>query len=258
MMKKVTRRQFIGTSAFLGIGSVLFSKNLAAVSYPDLIKATTLKGKKVLYVYGGWEGHEPKESADVFVPWLQSEGADVIVSETLDSYLDEALMQSLDLIVQNWSMGKITPQHEKNLLNTIKNGCGFAGWHGGIGDSFRENTEYQFMVGGQFVAHPGNIIEYTVNITTPENEITKGLKDFNIRSEQYYLHVDPNIKVLATTTFSGEHAPWIKGAVVPVVWKKRYGKGRVFYSSLGHVMKDFEIHEVFEIQKRGIKWAVKK
>lgn len=152
-------------------------------------------------------------------------------------------------------MGKLSPQQEKVLLNTIKNGCGFTGWHGGTGDSFRENTEYQFMSGGQFVAHPGGIIDFEVRITDHHDEITRGLNNFNMRSEQYYMHVDPNMKVLATTTFSGEHAPWIEGSVMPVVWKKYYGKGRVFHSTLGHVMKDFEVPEALEIQKRGIRWA---
>lgn len=255
-MKNVTRRKFISASLLLA-GSFLLPKNAISAN-TFLWENNSLKGKKVLYIYGGWEGHEPKGSAELFVPWLRSEGAEVIVSETLDSYLDESLLQSLDLIIQNWSMGKITTEQEKNLLNAVRNGCGFAGWHGGIGDSFRENTEYQFMVGGQFVAHPGNIIDYVVNITDKKDEITKGLNDFSIRSEQYYMHVDPSIEVLATTTFSGEHARWVEGVIMPVIWKKRYAKGRVFYSSLGHVMKDFEIPEVLEIQKRGIRWAVKK
>ena len=69
------------------------------------------------------------------------------------------------------------------------------------------------------------------------------------------MHVDPNVKVLATTTFSGEHAEWIDGATMPVVWKKTYGKGRVFYTSLGHVAKDFDVPEALEILKRGIRWA---
>ena len=254
-MKNVSRRKFIGSSIALGVGSALLPKNLMAQTMPSNPKKTTLKGKKILYVYGGWEGHEPKESVDLFVPWMRSEGAEVIVSDTVESYEDTELMKSLDLIIQVISMGKISQTQEKILLETIKNGCGFAGWHGGTGDSFRENTEYQFMTGGQFVAHPGGIIDFTVKITDHNDEITKGLKDFNIRSEQYYMHVDPNVKVLATTTFSGEHAPWIDGSVIPVVWKKQYAKGRVFHSTLGHVMKDFEVHEALEIQKRGIRWA---
>jgi len=211
--------------------------------------------KRALIVWGGWEGHEPKQCADIFAPWLQSQGYEVIVSNTLDTYTDKELMQSLNLIVPIWTMGTITPEQEAGLLDAVRSGVGIAGWHGGMGDSFRNNTEYQFMVGGQWVAHPGNIVDYEVNIIKPEDPIVAGLSDFKMHSEQYYMHVDPSNEVLATTTFSGEYCEWIAGTVMPVVWKRRYGKGRVFYSSLGHVAKDFEVPEALEIVKRGMLWA---
>lgn len=215
----------------------------------------TLKGKKVLFVYGGWKGHDPEPSRDLFVPWLRKEGADVTVSDTLDAYLDEDLMSSLDLVVQIWTMGEISKDQEKGLLNAIRNGCGIAGWHGGLGDAFRNNVEYQFMVGGQWVSHPGGVIDYRVNIIDQGDYVTRDLSDFDMHSEQYYMQIDPNVKVLAATTFTDEHAHWIGDAVVPQVWKKYYGDGRVFYSALGHVIGDFEVHEALEIQKRGIRWA---
>lgn len=211
--------------------------------------------KRALIVWGGWEGHEPDKCAQIFAPWLQSQGYEVIVSNTLDTYTDKELMQSLSLIVPIWTMGTITPEQEAGLLDAVRSGVGIAGWHGGMGDSFRNNTEYQFMVGGQWVAHPGNIIDYEVNIIKPEDPIVAGLSDFKMHSEQYYMHVDPSNEVLATTTFSGEYCEWIAGTVMPVVWKRRYGKGRVFYSSLGHVAKDFEVPEALEIMKRGMLWA---
>lgn len=214
-----------------------------------------LKGKKVLFVWGGWDGHEPAPCRDLFVPWMESEGADVIVKDNLDCYTDSVLMSQVDLIVQTWTMGQITGEQESGLLKAIRNGAGMAGWHGGMGDSFRNNVEYQFMVGGQWVAHPGGVIDYDVNIINHKDPVTAGLKDFHMKSEQYYVHVDPNVKVLVTTTFNGDHASWIDGAVIPVTWKKSYGKGRVFYSSLGHVVKDFEVPEALEIMKRGIRWA---
>jgi type 1 glutamine amidotransferase len=216
--------------------------------------ASPLKGKKVLFVWGGWMGHEPDKCRDIFVPWMESEGAIVTVSNTLDSYVDTDL-KSFDLIVQTWTMGTITAPQEKALLEAVKSGVGIAGWHGGLGDSFRNNPEYQFMVGGQWVAHPGGVIDYSVQITNKKDPVTKGLTDFNMHSEQYYVHVDPNVKVLATTTFSDKNAEWIGGNIIPVAWKKQYGKGRVFYSSLGHVAADFSVPQAFEIQKRGIRWA---
>ncbi len=213
--------------------------------------------KLALIVWGGWEGHEPEQGANLFAPFLREHDYDVEVSHTLDAYLDEAKLSSVDIIIPIWTMDTITPEQEKGLLNAVKNGTGIAGWHGCMADSFRTSTEYQFMVGGQWVAHPGNIIDYEVHFTNTNDPITAGLHDFHMHSEQYYMHVDPLNEVLATTTFSGEYAPWIAGCVMPVVWKKRWGQGRVFYSSLGHVRRDFDVPETLEIMKRGILWASK-
>ena len=212
-------------------------------------------GRRALFVRGGWEGHEPEKTAGIFASFLRKHGFEVEVSDTLDSYLDEERMRSLDLVVQVWSMGEISDEQERGLLEVVKGGVGFAGWHGGVADTFRNNPNYQFMVGGQFVAHPGNTVEYEVNVADREDPITAGLSDFQMCSEQYYLHVDPHVEVLATTTFSGDHAPWIEGAVVPVAWKKRWGEGRVFYCSLGHVAADFDVPEARELVGRGMLWA---
>jgi type 1 glutamine amidotransferase len=208
-----------------------------------------------LFVCGGWEGHEPGKSAEIFARILRGKGYEVEISYTLDSYLDEDRMSALDLIVQVWSMGEITGEQERGLLEAVKGGVGLAGWHGGLADSFRNNPNFQFMVGGQFVAHPGNVIEFEVNIVDRANPITAGLEDFEMRSEQYYMHVDPHNHILATTTFSGEHAPWIEGATLPVAWTKRWGEGRVFYCSLGHDAADFEVPEARELVQRGMLWA---
>ena len=211
--------------------------------------------KSALVVWGGWEGHEPKQCADIFAPYLQQQGYEVEVSDTLDAYLDKDRMMSLSLVVPIWTMGTITGEQQAGLLEAVSSGVGIAGWHGGMADSFRNNTSYQFMVGGQWVAHPGGIIDYEVNITRPDDPIVAGLSDFAMRSEQYYMHTDPGNEVLATTTLSGEHAAWIEGTVMPVVWKRKWGEGRVFYTSLGHVAADFQVPEALEIVKRGMLWA---
>ena len=124
-------------------------------------------------------------------------------------------------------------------------------------NELRQETDYQFMVGGQWVAHPGGVIDYRVNITNHTDPITAGLEDFDMHSEQYYMHVDPANEVLATTTFNGDHAPWIDGTVMPVVWKRAYGQARIFYCSLGHVAKDFEVASAREIVRRGMLWATR-
>jgi hypothetical protein len=152
-------------------------------------------------------------------------------------------------------MGTIAKEPLKGLLDAVKGGTGIAGWHGGLGDAYRQETEYRYMVGGDWVAHPGGIIDYEVQITDREDPITAGLSDFPVKSEQYLMHVNPNNKVLATTRFTGAVDPWIDGSTMPVVWKKVYGKGRVFYTSLGHTADVFDIPQALAIMQRGILWA---
>ncbi len=211
--------------------------------------------KNALLVWGGWEPHEPRQCIARFEPFLAEKGFAATISDSLDVFANAAAMRQFDLIVPCWTMGTLNAEQETGLLEAVRAGAGIAGWHGGMGDAFRENTAYQFMVGGQFVEHPGGIITYTVTITQPEDPIMDGIADFNMTSEAYYMHVDPSNDVLAVTTFTGAHCPWVDGCVMPVVWKRSYGEGRVFYSSLGHVATDFDVPECFEIMKRGMLWA---
>lgn len=252
--RSLSRRKFLEKIVLTSAGAIISTRAFSQLTANNP-KSPSLQGKSVLMVWGGWMGHEPKKCIDIFAPWIKEQGATVTISDTLDIYLNQDLMNSVDLIVQVWTMGTITGEQEKALLNAVRNGTGLAGWHGGLADSFRQNTEYQFMVGGQWVAHPGGIIDYEVNIVDHEDPVTKGISDFKMHSEQYYMHVDPNVKVLATTTYNADHADWIDGTVIPVVWKKMYSKGRVFYHSLGHHAVDFNVPEALEITKRGILWA---
>ncbi|PTX98740.1 hypothetical protein DB345_03210 [Spartobacteria bacterium LR76] len=213
--------------------------------------------KRALIIYGGWEGHEPEKTAAIAAEDLRAAGFAVELSTTLETLEDEAALQKYDLIVPNWTMGTLTESQQNALLGAIKSGVGLGGFHGGMGDAFRNSPSYQYAVGGQWVAHPDNITDYTVQITKPADPIVAGLADFTVQSEQYYMHVDPSNEVLATTVFHPQSDPWVDGTVMPVVWKRRFGLGRVFYSSIGHTAKEFEIPEVREITRRGLFWAAR-
>lgn len=212
--------------------------------------------KKALIVWGGWEGHTPEAAANVVGGMLQDDGFQVEISNTTSAFADPALHE-LSLIVPIITQSKAEASEIANLTSAIESGVGLGGFHGGLGDSFRDVVDYQFMVGGQWVAHPGDIINYQVNIIDEQDPITEGIGDFDYRSEQYYMHVDPANQVLATTTFSGEHAPWTKGTVMPVVWKRYHGAGRVFYSALGHTADEFAVPQMKEILRRGLNWAAR-
>jgi hypothetical protein len=206
--------------------------------------------KTALIVHGGWDGHQPKEVAHILATRLREDNFTVEVSDTLDSLRNVEILKSLDLIVPIWTMGTIKREQLTPLLEAVKSGVGIAGCHGGMCDAFRNETEYQFMTGGQWVAHPGNDgRHYWVNIID-RNPITEGIEDFEVWSEKYYMHVDPAIRVMATTAFED-----YGDAIMPVVWTKTYGKGRVFYNSLGHQANIVAMPPVLTMMARGMRWA---
>lgn len=223
--------------------------------------------RKALLVQGGWEGHQPGEVADLFAEILKGEGFETEIWDTLDAFLDAPKLAGLSLIVPVWTMGTITDAQFAPVQAAVRDhGVGMAGCHGGMCDAFRAHTEWQFLTGSQWVAHPGNDgVRYTVNLTGGDHEITRGLEDFEVVSEQYYLHVDPGVKTLATARFPAHNAD---GSVVegphtdnpcdmPQVYTKRYGKGRVFYNALGHQRNVLEAATPRELMRRGFLWAAK-
>ena len=213
--------------------------------------------KSALIVYGGWSGHDPEECAAIYRRWLHEDGYSVRMATETSAFADPSI-HDLSLIVPIFTMSKIEKEEVENLTKAVAGGVGLAGHHGGMSDAFREAVDYQFMVGGQWVAHPGNIIDYTVDVAPDMTDpIMAGIKSFPYKSEQYYMHMDPSNQVLATTTFTGEHAPWIEGVVMPVVWKRMHGKGRVFHSTLGHQAAEFDRAEMATIMRRGMNWAAR-
>jgi type 1 glutamine amidotransferase len=215
-----------------------------------------LKMREAMIVWGGWPGHDPDLCASMIRGWLKAEGFGVRIETTTEAFLDPAL-KNLSLIIPIYTMSKIEKPEALALCDAVKSGVGLAGHHGGMCDAFRDNVDYQFMCGGQWVAHPGNIIDYKVDVTRPDDPVMAGIDSFEHRSEQYYMHVDPAIEVLATTTFDAGHAPWVDGVVMPVVWKKRFGQGRVFYSSLGHRAYELDVPEIRTLMTRGMLWAAR-
>ncbi|MGN7311293.1 ThuA domain-containing protein [Alkalicoccobacillus gibsonii] len=215
--------------------------------------------KKACIFQGGWEGHEPAEVATILKGILEEEGFTVTVTDSL-TILEEEELKQFDLIVPNWTQGEIKQEQLKPLMEAVEAGTGLAGLHGGMGDSFRKETDYQFMVGGQWVAHPGNDgVKYTVHIHDSNHELTEGLEDFEVVSEQYYMHVDPAVKVHASTQFPIADGPYaVNGPVsMPVVWSKKWGKGNVYYCSLGHVAEVVRQPEIISLMRKGMTWAAR-
>ncbi|MBE5892463.1 MAG: hypothetical protein E7286_03680 [Lachnospiraceae bacterium] len=215
--------------------------------------------KKVLIFQGGWDGHEPKLVSARFGRLLEEAGYSVEIYDTQDCLADKEKLAEYHLIVACWTMGQIPHEYVQNISYAVGRGTGLAGCHGGMCDSFRNDTEWQFMTGGQWVSHPGGDgIDYMVNICHGSSPITQGLEDFPVCSEHYYLHVDPAIEVLATTRFPSVHYYHISNKPIdmPVAWTKFWGNGRVFYNSLGHHDDVFDKSpNAQELMRRGLIWA---
>ena len=209
---------------------------------------------KALLFWGGWDGHKPEQIAQLLARELSSHQFDTEVKSSLDCLNDAEALKQYSLVIPCWTMGALSEQQSKNLVEAVRAGVNLAGIHGGMGDAFRGNLDYEWMCGGHFVGHP-HVGDYTVRIRDFASPITAGLPGvFPYRSEQYYVMVDPSIHVLADTEYLYEG----RTVTMPVAWLKPWGKGRVFYSSLGHDPKEFtDFPEALTLTVRGLLWAAK-
>lgn len=217
------------------------------------------RSKQILVVQGGWDGHEPQLTSKRFAKMMEKHGYTATISDSLDVLADYESLLNYDLLVFCWTMGEIKHEYTKNVARAVGAGVGLAGAHGGMCDSFRNDTEWQFMTGGQWVSHPGGDgVDYTVQIHHGSSPITEDLEDFHVCSEHYYLHIDPAVEVLASTRFPIVNYYHISNKAVdmPVVWTKFWGNGRVFYNALGHHDDVFDKSPTAAtLMERGMLWA---
>ncbi|MER6144970.1 ThuA domain-containing protein [Streptomyces sparsogenes] len=220
--------------------------------------ASSPPSRRALVVRGGWEGHSPVRITDLFLPFLEEHGFTIETAESLDVYGDADRLAATDLVVHCWTMGQIAPEQSRTLAAAVRAGTGFAGWHGGIIDSFRGDLDYHLLTGGQFLMHPPGFVDHTVHIVPEraDHPVVAGLADFAVHTEQYWVATDPDIDILATTTFpAGEERD--HPVVMPTVWTRTYGAGKVFVSTIGHKADDFDVPEVRTLTERGLLWASK-
>lgn len=214
--------------------------------------------KKALVVFGGWDGHQPDLVSELFRKLLVEQGYEVDVKDKLEVLTDEAYVNSFDVFVPIWTMSEIPGEAVTIVQKAVEKGMGIIGCHGGMCDAFRNSVDWQFMTGGNWVAHPGNDgTEYMVEFKHSSSPLVEGMKDFKVVSEHYYMHVDPAVEVLATTRFPLAEGPHTSNGPVdmPVIWTKKWGQGKIYYTTLGHHADILEMPEVTELLIRGINWV---
>lgn len=216
--------------------------------------------RRALVVRGGWEGHTPEAVTDEFLGFLAGEGFDVEVEDSLEVYADAEYMASLSLVIQSWTQGDILADEFRGLRDAIGNGVGFAGWHGGVLDAFRQTAEFGQMVGGVFAAHPHGMVPHLVSVTQAgqDHPITAGLGDFELTTEQYWVLCDSLSTVLATADIAPRAGDlWPEPYRSPVAWTRQWGQGRIFISTLGHSVAELRVPQVRTLTERGLRWAAR-
>jgi uncharacterized protein len=216
--------------------------------------------RRALVVRGGWEGHSPVEATERFIPFLEEQGFAVSVHEGPAIYADKELLAGTDLVLQCFTQGEATDEQVTNLADAVRAGTGLAGWHGGIVDSFRGSPDYLHLTGGQWAAHPGGFVDYEVEVVPEraEHPVVAGLGRWKHHTEQYWCLTDGLNDVLATSRFEATlETPWREDLVVPAVWTRRWGGGRVFVSTIGHKLEDLDVPEVRTLTERGLLWAAR-
>jgi hypothetical protein len=219
--------------------------------------------RDAIVVRGGWEGHVPVPATELFLPFLRENGFSVQVYENLEVYADGARMAAADLVVQCWSIGTITDEQAAGLAAAVRAGTGFAGWHGGIVGAFHHNA-YHHLTGGVFVHHPRDFVDHEMTVVPARSghPVVAGIDTVSLHTEKYWVLTDPLNDVLATVTYDPEEGddpptPWRERVTLPAVWTRTWGAGRIFVSTVGHKLDDFDVPAVRTITERGLLWAAR-
>lgn len=228
--------------------------------------------RTAVIVRGGWDGHDPVATTDLFLPHLREHGFDVRIEDSPAAYADADLMAHTDLIVQCTTMSTIRDEEVEGLRDAVAAGTGLAGWHGGIVDAYRDSTPYLQLVGGQFAAHPSRDPEdpaggpgdsdsaHTIDMApaAADHPITRGIDSFPLVTEQYWVLADDLNDVLATTTQAARPGdPWGRPVTSPAVWTRQWGRGRVFVATPGHDVRVLRDPHVRTLVERGLLWAAR-
>lgn len=177
-------------------------------------------------------------------------------------------LSRFDATVWNNTSGDVLTTEQKQAFRSyIENGGGFAGIHGAGGDPRYEWRWYvETLIGAQFKGHPLNpqFQKAVIHIENPNDVVVKGLPHKWTRVDEWYsFEKSPRgegVKVLATLDESTYRPRMFwkdisMGADHPIIWKHCVGKGRVFYSALGHSISTYSEPLHLKELENGIAWS---
>jgi type 1 glutamine amidotransferase len=156
---------------------------------------------------------------------------------------------------------------KKAFLKSIKDGKGFVGFHCAsdtfhVGDHFekqspKERDPYINMLGGEFIIH-GSQQPATMKVVDPHFPGAEGLGQSFSKTEEWYSlkNFGKDLHVILVNETDGMHDKPYERPAYPATWIHNYGKGRVFYTSMGHREDVWTSPEFQSITVGGISWAL--
>ena len=185
----------------------------------------------------------------------------------LGAFINARNLDSFDAIFfMGTGEGDLTDVQKKDLLAFVHDdGKGFVGAHTGD-DAYFTWPEFGEMIGGYFDNHPWGVFDAPVIVEDPAFPAMRAFPPaFTIRDE-IYVHKAPysREKVHVLARLDAAKLDYSKARDLhrtdrdfPVAWTKNYGKGRVFYSTFGHLPETWDNPAVQKMYFEAIKWAMK-
>jgi len=201
---------------------------------------------KLFFLQGG--GHDWKGNFAILQPILEKTGDfEISASNDMDELKADSIKKYNLILFYGSGLNFKNPEQEKGLIEFVKGGGAFAGIHSAT-DSFKNSEAYWQMIGGRFKGHGGG--KFWTRIVDKEHAITKGLEDFEIQDETYSHNYAKGFEPHSLVKIDRGAEQQSMG------WCHEFGKGRVFYTSLGHGREAWVNPHFQRLAVRGLYWAV--
>jgi type 1 glutamine amidotransferase len=141
-----------------------------------------------------------------------------------------------------------TAAHQQAVSAFVRAGGALVGLHAGL-SSYGHDGEYGRTTHGSFINHPVEHPDFLVRRTRAAHQITRGMKEFSIRDEMYFVRVDSGQTTILMESWSPDYGS------SAAAWAHQIGKGRVFCFTPGHRDEVLASPAYLAVLRNGLRWA---
>lgn len=199
---------------------------------------------RVLFLGGSNGSHETEKMYRLALPVFEKAGIAAEYTDLPDVLNPERLAKT-DVFLIFKDDGELTPEQEKALLDWVEAGGGLVAVHC-ASHAFRNSDAYGKLVGGRFQKHGWGGFQTT--ILDAQHPAVAGLRSFATEDETYvHDSLSDDNRVLAVRDEGDRYEPY--------TWVRRQGKGRVYYTALGHNEKTWSQPQFHEQLIQAVRWS---